>query len=43
MTYIKFEHPDDKKNYIINENRQKDIFKMLKIKKPRIREKFKGN
>ena len=42
MTYIKFEHPTDKKHYIISENRQKDIFKMLKIKEPMILEKYTG-
>ena len=43
MVYIEFEHPDTKLKYIIAKSRQKDIFKMLKIKgKPKITNRYQG-
>lgn len=42
MTYIKFLHPQDDKIYIIGESQKKQIFKMLKIKNPKILGKIEG-
>jgi isoleucyl-tRNA synthetase len=43
MTYIKFINPTDNHKYIIAESRQKDVFKLLKLKNPKIIEKIKGD